>query len=129
MVTRLKIICNNNTHLTVYPYFSSNQITRIINVLNGMIGGNIALGDALKKMYDTFHPHHIQLPNALLCHHTPNSLHTLLATPVNSFILSIILRTLSLSVQHRWHHARVLVLESEPRGRHQPRSFIHRQRE
>ena len=51
MVTRLKLICNNNTHLTVYPYFSSDQITRIINCLNFMIKEDTALHDALKKMY------------------------------------------------------------------------------
>lgn len=51
MVTRLKIICNNNTHLTVYPYFSSNQITHIIQALNYMIKADTVLYDALKQVY------------------------------------------------------------------------------
>ena len=50
MVTRLKVIYNNSTHLTILPYFSAEQLSRIINSINVVIKDDTSLPVVLNKM-------------------------------------------------------------------------------
>ena len=82
----------------------------------------------LNKCIRNFHLYHIQLSNALLYHHTSNSLHTVSAIRFYSFFLSIVVWIASISLQYWWHKARVLVLESKSRRWDKSSPFIHWQR-
>ena len=50
-VTTLRIYNNNNTRMTVFPYFSSEQLSRIIITLNQVILHETELSIILNKMF------------------------------------------------------------------------------
>ena len=50
-VTTIRIYNNNNTRMTVFPYFSSEQLSRIITTLNQVIFHETELSIILTKMY------------------------------------------------------------------------------
>ena len=49
-VTTLRIYNNNNTRMTVFPYFSSEQLSRIIITLNQVILHETELSIILSKL-------------------------------------------------------------------------------
>lgn len=49
-VTTLRIYNNNNTRMTVFPYFSSDQLSRVIYILNQLIVDDTELATLLSKM-------------------------------------------------------------------------------
>lgn len=49
-VTTLRIYNNNNTRMTVFPYFSSGQLSRIITTINNMIINDTELSVIIEKM-------------------------------------------------------------------------------
>lgn len=50
-VTTLRIYNNNNTRMTVFPYFSSEQLSRVIVTLNQMIQNETNLSTIITKLF------------------------------------------------------------------------------
>lgn len=50
-VTTLRIYNNNNTRMTVFPYFSSEQLSRVIMTLNQMIQNETNLSTIITKLF------------------------------------------------------------------------------